>query len=215
MALRMKKSLWLARAVQYRNTLRDLVATPSGAPRAARLEVALATRSGERRWLDLSLAPLDRAGRHSVLLSGYDITESKLMHGELRASERRFREILDGVRVVAVLRDLGGRVTYCNAFGLELLGYQMEELAGVDWFSSCLPEERREVARARYALEIRSIAMPALEEGDIVTREGERRLMSWNNTLLRDAQGHLRIKLRQRSETLLVSERHAARFRAM
>jgi DNA-binding LytR/AlgR family response regulator len=33
--------------------------------------------------------------------------------------------------------------------------------------------------------------------------------------LLRDAQGRLRIKLRQRSETLAVSDSHAARFRAM
>jgi DNA-binding LytR/AlgR family response regulator len=33
--------------------------------------------------------------------------------------------------------------------------------------------------------------------------------------LLRDASGHLCIRLRQRSETLLVSESHAARFRAM
>ena len=33
--------------------------------------------------------------------------------------------------------------------------------------------------------------------------------------LLRDGQGRLSVKLKQRSETLLVSEAHASRFRAI
>jgi len=144
------------------------------------------------RWLLVSSVPCLRPGEQrpsQVCTTFSDITALRVAESALRESERRWREILEHVRLAAVTLDSAGRVTFCNDFFLELAGYRRHEVLGSDWFEMFVPAEARGRIRAPFEDGIRSGDIPHYVENEIVTRDGNRRLIGWNNTLLRDAQG--------------------------
>ncbi len=105
--------------------------------------------------------------------------------GALEQSERRFREMLENVHLIAVSLDLDGRITFCNQYLADLAGYTREELIGRLWADTFNPADAGFVARVREG------AITPHEEMFILTRDGERREIAWNNTLLRDDAGRL------------------------
>src|SRR6185369_5839239 len=168
----------------FRDT--GLLAQRPGSP-PARFELKLLARRGEPRWVDLTLTPVEIEGRPSAMATAFDITERKLTDDALRESERRLREILDNMQLVAVLLDLEGSITYCNDYLLELLGCVEDEVVGHDWFSSFVPEEGREAARRAFRENVVRGQIEAHAQTEILTKAGDRRLISWSNTVLRDA----------------------------
>jgi PAS domain S-box-containing protein len=105
--------------------------------------------------------------------------------GALEQSERRFRELLENVHLIAVSLDLDGRITFCNQYLADLAGYSRADLIGRPWAETFNPADERFVAQVREG------SINPHEEMFILTRSGERREIAWNNTLLRDDAGRL------------------------
>lgn len=118
-----------------------------------------------------------------------EITERQRVEEILGESERRFREILENIHLLAISLDTEGRINFCNDFFLSVAGWQREELLGRDWFDTCLPPDSRARLRGSYAEEIALGKITAHGEDEIITGRGKRCLVAWNNTLLRDPQG--------------------------
>ena len=96
-----------------------------------------------RRTMLLSGRKLVRPGNHTeaLLLSIEDVTESKQTERALRASEERFRMIVDSVQDYAILMlDAKGRVASWNRGAENLKGYKAEEIIGRH-FSRFYPPE--------------------------------------------------------------------------
>jgi len=119
-----------------------------------------------------------------------DITERKKAEEELREYERRFREMLEEVELIAIILDARGNITFANDFLLDLTGWQREEVIGKSWFNYFIPEERREEIEQVFH-EIIIKGTPAHYENDIITLEGERRTIAFSNVLLFDRQGNV------------------------
>jgi PAS domain S-box-containing protein len=115
-----------------------------------------------------------------------DITARKRTEEALQESERRFRETLENVNMIAVGLDAKGCITFCNDYFLRLTGWQRDEVMGKEWFSTFLPEEVCEQVRQMFAAGISSGDLPAHYDNAILTHDGEERLISWNNSMLRD-----------------------------
>ncbi len=108
-----------------------------------------------------------------------------------RAYEQRFRQTLEDIGLAALMIDPKGRLTFCNHYLLELTGWRREEVIGSEWIERFVPEEQKDVVRGvleRLALHGQ---FPPQFEGEVCTRQGERRLIAWNNTLARDADGRM------------------------
>ncbi len=129
-------------------------------------------------------APL-AGSRETVALA----TRFNAMLDALDASERQYRETLDNVQLIAVALDAHGNVTYCNDFLLTLGGWAREELLGRNWFETVVPDPAP--VRATFEQAMRDGSLPLHYENEIVTRQGERHLIHWNNTLLRDPAGRI------------------------
>ena len=123
------------------------------------------------------------AGEFNRMLDSRDQAQARLSE-----SERRFREMLDTVELFAVAADVDGRITYCNDFFLKRTGWTLPELAGEDYGERCVPPERR-ADRESWRHGLREDQLPAHAEAAILTRSGERRLVRWSSTMLRDEQG--------------------------
>jgi len=139
--------------------------------------------------ISANAAPLrDEQGNITgAILSFADITARKQAEEELREYERRFREMLEQVELIALILDARGNITFANDFLLDFTGWQREEVIGKSWFDYFVPEERREEIE-RVFHEIITKGTPAHYENDILTREGERRTIAFSNVLLFDRQ---------------------------
>ena len=77
-----------------------------------------------------------------------------------------------------------GEVEYINPFLLALTGYTIEEVIGKDWFSQFIPQiDQSEIREGFSSLLINDF--PKYHQNAIVTKAGEERMISWNNTILR------------------------------
>jgi PAS domain S-box-containing protein len=116
-----------------------------------------------------------------------DITERKLAELALASTEEQLREMLETVRLIAVIVDGDTRIVYCNPYLAELTGWTREELLGREWYETFEPAETEN--RRGFIQHIAEIAVNHNAEGSIQTRSGEWRLISWNNTVVRDVHG--------------------------
>jgi diguanylate cyclase (GGDEF)-like protein/PAS domain S-box-containing protein len=105
---------------------------------------------------------------------------------ELRASESRFRDMLERVELLALQLDTQGRATFCNASLSALLGCDAEEVLGRTWIEHFVPEHVREQAQERFRQYISGhIAPGGHAESVVLARNGKEHLISWSIALLR------------------------------
>jgi PAS domain S-box-containing protein len=125
-----------------------------------------------------------------VVVSVADISTRKQAEEELKESERRFREMLEEIELIALILDTQANIIFANDFLLNLTGWQKEEVIGKNWFALFIPHERKgEIERVFH--EVITRGAPARYENDIVTREGERHTITFNNVLFRNRQGNV------------------------
>ncbi len=119
-----------------------------------------------------------------------DISERKAIERALLVERDRAQNYLDLADVILLGLDTQGRITLVNRRGCEVLGYQESELLGKDWFSTCIPGNKREEVRKLFG-EIISGDRPwhQIAETYALNRFGARRLISWRNVILRDERG--------------------------
>lgn len=123
-----------------------------------------------------------------VWITSRDIGELRRAELEWQASERRFRQVLETIRVAAVLADPGGRITFCNDYVLELTGWRREELTGRKWLE-LIPEEDWESSEQAFAELVAGVRPNRRLVRRLRARDGSHRLLEWDTTALRDADG--------------------------
>jgi two-component system cell cycle sensor histidine kinase/response regulator CckA len=104
----------------------------------------------------------------------------------LLESERRFRLVLEKIALAGVMLDREGHITLANDCLLDLTGWTREELLGRSWFELFLPAEIRSEIESLFFNTIEKGRFPKRYENEILTRKGEKRLIAWNNTVVRD-----------------------------
>ena len=117
-----------------------------------------------------------------------DVTERKLALEELRESERRFRDMLANLHLASLMLDREGRITHCNDFLLRLTGWTADEVLGRSWFELFVPPGQNDVKEVLSSL-LADRPEAWHHENEILTRSGARRLIRWNNSVLRSRTG--------------------------
>ena len=120
---------------------------------------------------------------------GEDITDEKKAQQAERESENRLRELMENIKLIAIILDPNGQVTFCNSFFNELTGWKKEDVIGQKWVDRFIPAELTGVLQHVLIDSALIGDMPVRYENPILTNTGEQRLISWINTLLRDSLG--------------------------
>lgn len=153
-------------------------------------ELEIMAKDGHRVALELSTRIIYRDGRAvGVQGIGRDITERRRAEEALTESERRFREMLENIQLAAVMLDVNGSITFCNDYLLSLAGWQRDEVLGQDWYETFVPADQREAMENSFSGMMSRGMISSHGESEIQVRTGDRRLISWNHTLLRDPKG--------------------------
>ncbi len=172
-----------------------------------REDLRSAIRSGYR-FESVETKPVDKQGRVRQLLRTHwcvvengklqriwgtlrDLTELKRMEDALQASERRLSELLESMHLLTVMLDTNGSIKHCNDYMLRLTGWEATEITGKNWFDLMVPPEEREKLREEFAAARVAPLAPRHFESTIVSKSGDRWLIAWESTILRDADGQV------------------------
>jgi PAS domain S-box-containing protein len=144
---------------------------------------------GAYEWLETTARRTSKkvATMGAIVCATRNITERKQIEDALRDSERRFRTTLEAVRLVAYGLNTQGRVTFANEALIQLSGWSRVELIGESWFDRCVPPG--DPMREKFFSGIASGKIPTKYEGELVCKDGSRRLVDWDTTVLRSPGG--------------------------
>lgn len=151
-----------------------------------------------------------------------EITEHKRAEAELKASEERFRLLVDSVKDYAILvLDSSGHVVSWNQGAERIKGYKADEIVGRH-FSCFYPPEDVRSGKPERELQTAIVEGSYQEEGWRIRKDGSRFLANVVITAMKDDTGKLRgfskvtrdITERKRAEELLQEseERHRKLF---
>ena len=147
-------------------------------------------RDGSAVWTEQRVTPVVEDGVVvAVEGTARDISERMDAMERLRESEGRLRAMLEGVDILAAAFDRDARITFVNPFLCRLAGRRGDELVGLDWFESCVPEHERAVRRARWRAAVADGNATGRFDGAFLAAGGEIRDVSWSPAATFDASG--------------------------
>lgn len=136
----------------------------------------------------------ERKRAEQALRKAYEDLEQRvqLRTNELSKERDKAQKYLDIAGTIIVVLDMDGNVSLINRKGAAILGRTEQEIEGKNWFDNFIPpHESARVKAGFFTLIAGETLLLESFENSIVTREGEERLIEWNNTLLRDRQGKI------------------------
>ncbi|PTD94892.1 hypothetical protein C9439_00175 [archaeon SCG-AAA382B04] len=155
-----------------------------------REEVAIeALNLGANRYIQKGGDPKSQYG----VLTDAIVQEVERSKAEERVEKARDRaqKYLDIADVIIVAIDRDQEVTEINERGCEVLGYDKDEIIGKNWYENFMPERVREevVEETQEPLLSGKPGEAERYENPIVTKDGEERIISWKNSVIRNDDG--------------------------
>ncbi len=117
-----------------------------------------------------------------------DITERKQAELDYRQSESKYKLVLETINLAAITLDKDANVVFCNKHLADLVGYTQTEIIGMNWMKNFVPDDLQEFLLGWFE----NNTVNAHFVNPIICRNGERRIMSWQNTVSYDENGNLK-----------------------
>lgn len=134
------------------------------------------------KWLMLHAMLIQWHGKPATLGMMYDITERKLVEEALKASEEKYRSVVENAsEAIAVTQDR--KVKYFNPRLLEMTGYSAEDIKSKPFLDFVHPEDRKWVEEI-YLKRIAGEEAPKIYEFRLVTNDGSTRWIRMNANLV-------------------------------
>jgi len=154
---------------RVRAAFADLAASPPG--RTGTLVYRVRARSGAVRWVEAVAAnALGTPRIDAVVLHLRDITDRQQAEVALRASEEKYRELVENLNDVLFTVDRDGVFTYMSPAVRHLTGHDPEEVVGCHFSEFVLPQYAPALAEDLVAMLAGGPAEPA--EFEVHTRQG-------------------------------------------
>ncbi len=111
---------------------------------------------------------------------------------KLIEQEKRFVEnLLETAPSFITVLDTGGNISLYNRFAEKLTGYLKEEVMGKNWFDLFIPKKEKHQITDVFKKVLHSMPEYSSYENPIILKNGEKRIIQWNNTVLRDENGNI------------------------
>lgn len=118
-----------------------------------------------------------------------DVTERRNVESRLREEQEAVQRYLDIVGSIVIVIS-GSVVTMVNNSGCRILGYTQDEILGMDWVETFIPEHQRSKVRSAYEFFLNgNFGVLEYFENSILCKDGTEKLISWHNTPLKDDAG--------------------------
>jgi PAS domain S-box-containing protein len=102
-------------------------------------------KDGKKIPVEIKSTLMTYKGQQAILSIARDITERKQMEETLRESERRFRNVVETMKVGLSAVDKNGVLTYVNEYLAKMVGYSIDEMIGRPTIDFYYHEEGRKI----------------------------------------------------------------------
>jgi PAS domain S-box-containing protein len=122
-----------------------------------------------------------------------DITERQRTEAALRASEEKYRDLVENANSIIIRWDIKGNLTFFNEFAERLFGYSKNEILGQNVVGTIVPRSEstgRDLAALMEAVE-RCPERYELNVNENICKDGRRVWIAWTNKAIRDVDGNL------------------------
>ena len=139
-------------------------------------------------WFEARISPLPD---ERVLLVAHDATARHDAQEAVRIETSRAETYFNMSGAIIEVLDTDLHLVRLNQTGYDFFGYAPDEIVGKDWLDIRLPERERDGAKVFLRGELAGQPIPEHINGPVITRSGEERIISWHDSLLRDAEGRI------------------------
>ncbi|MDH3285990.1 MAG: PAS domain-containing protein, partial [Acidobacteriota bacterium] len=116
------------------------------------------------------------------------LTRVRDLERQLGTAEQRFLSLLDSIRMFAVGLDRTGKISYANNYFLEVSGYALNEIRGMDWLAEFVPEAQEKLIAPLLDEMLQTGVTPRFEH-PILTSDGSQRTVAWSGGWLMQDKG--------------------------
>lgn len=147
-------------------------------------------RTGEC-WFLLKVRPLSINYPTSVILQNTNFNTWEMKEPEQQGSENYLSSVLSNMQFAGVMLDRNANIIFCNDYLLDLTGWKREEVLEKNWFDLFLPPEIVPEIQSVFFRTVENADFPSNHENEIFTKDGNKRVIAWNNTILKDSSGRI------------------------
>ena len=116
-----------------------------------------------------------------------EITQHKKTQLALKKEKDKALQYFDITGSILVVLNTDQTVALINEAGSKLLKDTKDNIIGQNWINNYIPEQERESTRKAFdELIYGNSKLVEFHENDVINRLGEKRMISWHNTVLRD-----------------------------
>ncbi|QTA82832.1 Two component system histidine kinase, PAS domain-containing [Desulfonema limicola] len=124
--------------------------------------------------------------------TAHDITRLKKAENMICREKEMLQKYIDLAGLMVVIINQDQAVTHVNQKVCEILGYDKADIIGKNWFDNFIPEKNREKVRQVFTGSAPKNIQPVKRyENPVLTKNNQERIISWNNTLLKDSNGNI------------------------
>lgn len=137
----------------------------------------------EDHWFDLRISPFQQQSQtQGWLIILRDITEQKELETALRASEELYRNVTEKANDgIAILQQ--SLIVYCNPQLASLIGYQVDDLAGKQFYQFIAPDQI-DVVRERHNRRMQGLDEPTRYESVLIHASGKHMPVEFNVSIM-------------------------------
>ncbi|HWS48718.1 MAG TPA: CHASE4 domain-containing protein [Candidatus Methanoperedens sp.] len=112
------------------------------------------------------------------------------MLDSLDREKQKGETLIDLINALVVTIGIDGEVLLINKKGLEMLGYQKDEVVGKNWFQTFIPQESRgETYKLFSELSVENLIENSESENEVLTKDNRKLLIMWRNTVIKGSDG--------------------------
>ncbi len=174
---------------RFNKLLKDLIIKKS----ISGYDLTLKTRQGGIIPVSFSAKLIEEHGDISrIICIAIDITERIKLTEYLKEQRELAEKYLNIAPVIFLILNKEGKILFLNEMGMKLLGiYSESEYLGRNWFENFVPEDEKDALKSYFLKFTNEKTVIKNFENFILTNTGEKKLIHWSNTILRDKENKI------------------------
>lgn len=121
-----------------------------------------------------------------------DISESKKTHSQIEYQKKLTQQYLDVAGTMLIALDTNQNVVMMNPKGCEILGYELEDIIGKNWFDNFIPRKNvNEIKKVFNEAINGDIELVEYYENPVLTKGGREKMIAWHNSVVKDEKGKI------------------------
>jgi diguanylate cyclase (GGDEF)-like protein/PAS domain S-box-containing protein len=152
-------------------------------------EFRIVTKTGQIKWTMETVIPIFYDGKREILGNYMDIDDRKKAEEALKASEERYRTILENIEDGYYELDLKGNFTFFNESCRKIIGYSRNELMGMNHRQYVDKETTEKLFKL--AAKVHQTGLPKKSSDlEIIRKDGFKRHIEISISLMKDISGN-------------------------